>query len=148
MEPLQRHHVAAIAPRLMARHAAIAKMMLDNPNYAELISAAGPCAAFLHDGVVVAVAGLVDYGTTGRCFIHCAFARDCGKIFAPLIYNMRRALLFYPRRRYEAYIPPDFLNGRRLVKWAKFKYEGLMEAFAEDGADRELWVLVRKGAKA
>lgn len=145
MEQLTNAHVSAIAPRLMDRHGAIARAMSESPDYAGMMNAAGPCAAFIKDGRVLAIAGLVDFTPSNRCFIWCAFSRDCGRVFVPLIRTMRRAMAMFPRRRYEAYIDPDFSNGQRLVKWAKFKYEGLMESFEGDGSNRQLWALVREG---
>jgi hypothetical protein len=142
VESLEQHHVEALAGRMMDRHGSIATAMLENKSYAAMMCAAGPCAAFLYDGVVVACAGLVDFTPSNRCFIWCAFANDCGFIFAPLILRMRAAMRMFPRRRYEAYIDPEFSNGKRLVKWAKFRYEGLMKSFEGDGADRELWALI------
>lgn len=146
VEYLTSEHVKAIIPRLMERHAHVARAMQANPDYARMLTSAGPCAAFLHNGIVMAIAGIVDLAP-GRCFVHCAFSYDCRQAFIPLLRTMRAMLHNFPRHRYEAYVPVDFLAGYRLVRWAKFEYEGLMRGFADDGSDRELWALVKDGVQ-
>lgn len=145
IESLKAHHIAAIMPRLPDYHAGVARAMQENPNYAEMMSGVGPCAAFIFNGEVLAVAGLVDFTPSNRCFIWCCFATNAKQHFAKLVLAMRSAMRMFPRRRYEAYIHPEFANGKRLVKWAKFSYEGLMRSFEGDGSDRELWALVKEG---
>lgn len=142
IEALEKRHVDAILPRMPDRHASVTRAMQNNANYAAMVREVGPAAAFVVDGVVMALAGLVDFTPTDRCIVWCAFATDAGKCFKQLYYCMMRTMRIFPRRRYEAHIDPEFINGKRLVKAAKFRYECTMDCFNSDGSPSELWALV------
>lgn len=142
VEILHKRHIDEIAPRLMDRHNGVAQAMQDSTGYVRMVEKVGPVAAFMVDGVVMAVAGLIDYTPSNRCFIWLAFAKDSGKHFVALLKVMRRTMAKFPRRRYEAYIEPGFSAGKRLAKIAGFEYEGLMRAFEGDGTDREMWAKI------
>lgn len=134
-----------LARRVQATDSDVARAMIDNPRYAEMVNRAGPAAAFLIDGVVMAAAGLIDYPGSGRAVIWCVFADGIKGKFAGLYKKMCRSLAHFPRRRLEAHIDPEFAAARRLVMSAGFRLEGLMLAFSGDGNDRELWARVKVG---
>lgn len=144
-EQLERQHVDAIKDRLPVEYVGISRAM-ENPGYAGMMRSVGPSRAFMKDGVVLALAGLIDFIPTNRATLWCAFASDITKEFAALYICMRRLLAMHPRRRLEAFISPDFEQGLRLVKMAGFKFEALKESYDGDGKDVEEWVLIRSAA--
>lgn len=145
VQPLKQSHLADLLPRVQPRQAGQRAAMAE-ANHANLMTAAGPAAAFLVDGTVVSIAGLIDIPTTGRCIVWCVYAGDVLVPFVQLHKRMMAAMRMFPRRRYEAYIDPNWPAAKRLVKVEGFKYEGTMEAFECDGSDRELWALIKRGA--
>lgn len=143
---LEQWHLEDLLPRLQEGQQAF-KVTLENvKTFGSLMRAAGPAAAFLIDGKVQAVAGLIDFHGTGRAVIWILFAEGNRRTFAALLQKMRRLMTFYPRRRYEAHVNPDWPQAKRLAKLGGFQFEGLMRGFEPDGSDRELWALVNKEA--
>jgi hypothetical protein len=116
------------------------KALFENPHWFKAMSQAGSCAAFSDERGITAIAGIVNFGATGRGMVWAIFAYDSGKHFVSLYRKMRLSMLSCGLKRYEAYIKPEFREAVRMAKIAGFKYEGLMVKH-ENGQDRELWAL-------
>lgn len=141
---LEQKHLIDLVPKLQDRQFQQGVTMAADRNFTMVMRAAGPCAVFKTEGEVIGCAGLIDFPGTNRCVIWALFAANIRPHFRMLTRKMIALLNFYPRRRYEAYIDPHWPEAKRLVQMLGFQYEGLMKAFEADGADRELWGLVKK----
>jgi len=146
IELLEAHHIAQLLPRIQELQAEIADAMRSDPFLVTLMRKAGPALAFISGNQVIAAAGLVDFPGTGRAHLWCIFASEIAGEFRGLFSLLMRLREFYPRRRYEAHISPDWPEAQRLVKAAGFVREGVMKSFNPDGSDKELWAFIKEDA--
>lgn len=144
-ELLEPHHIAQLLPKIQERQQGIAEAMRTDPFFVTLMRKAGPSLAFISGDQVIAAAGLIDFPPSGRAVLWCAFAGSITHEFGPLFRLLMTMREFYPRRRYEAHIDPDWPEAQRLVKAAGFVCEApLMRDFEGPGLHKQLWAYIKE----
>lgn len=109
--------------------------------------AAGPCWTALHDGTVLACAGLVLHWR-GRAGTWCMISADMPRRAWPWLHKQiaRRlpdAMRQLALRRVEAEALTGWQPGQRWLHLLGFQPEGTAPAFGHDGSDFDRWALVK-----
>lgn len=92
---------------------------------------------------VLGCGGLVELAP-GRAEAWALLAEDSGRALKAITQATRRFLEAAPYRRIEAVTACEFPPGRRWATMLGFRFEGVAEAYLDDGSDAERWVIVRK----
>jgi hypothetical protein len=121
-------------------------------NHGPAMIAAGPCWSAVHDGQVIACAGLVLYWR-GRAGTWCMIGADFPRRAWPWLHKqvcrrLAQAVRELRLRRVEAEALAGWQPGARWLRLLGFSPEGDMPAFGHDGADYTRWSLVQVAPRA
>lgn len=111
---------------------------------------AGPCWTAVHEGQVLACAGLVLHWR-GRAGAWCAIGADFPRRAWPWLHREVAARLpmlmrELGLRRLEAEAIAGWPQGALWLRRLGFRHEGPMRAFGPDGADYDRWALLKEPA--
>ena len=110
---------------------------------AQLLADASDAYTLLHDGRVIACAGVMELWQ-GRGMAWALLADNIGQAMIAVHRIVYRFLWKECTiRRVEAYVDQGFAAGHRWVHDLGFQREGMMRAFAQHGGDMVMWARVR-----
>lgn len=119
--------------------------LLQQEDYREALTLYGPAYTGIHEGKVIACAGLAHF-TPGRAQGWALIGKNATpRLFVEITHEVR---LFFDRqnvRRIETPVRSDFAGGHRWAQKLGFVREGTMRAFGEDGFDYDLYARVKHG---
>lgn len=111
--------------------------------YAQLLADASDAYTLLHDGRVIACAGVMELWQ-GRGMAWALLADNIGQAMIAVHRIVYRFLWKECTiRRVEAYVDQGFAAGHRWVHDLGFQREGMMRAFAQHGGDMVMWARIR-----
>lgn len=140
IEPFQPKHLEILV--LQPSQAAVSVFFDDE--YGHALKAAGPCFTAIHEGEILACAGVVKQWEN-RAIAWGLISANAGKQFVRIHKAVQRFLEATEFKRVEAFVDSDFEPGHRWIKMLGFEYEGYMKNFSPLGRDCLLYSRIKHG---
>jgi hypothetical protein len=134
IEPLIADHVMNVL--LQPSQACFASSI--DAEYANRLVVSGPAFSAIHNGEVLACAGLIPQWE-GRAIAWALVAAEAGPHFVRIHKAVKRFLELQKIRRIETWVYPTFEPAHRWMRLLGFKLEGRMTAYGPDGSDGDLY---------